>query len=241
MQTVKSIKKQIKEIARKFGLKYNKNWFSYIWVPNKVEIISEYVGNCPDPIYQKFGRTSKTRIKNFSKFLNSKDFKGLLKRYGGQVAQKDHINDEIYLILKIKDEKIKKQMIRFYSNLAKKFETTDSVAVLATPKKKEEKERQLSYCLRHEWIHILLEKNNIDFQKIHPKFWPYDEGLNEFIGEYIDDNLQNLERIRREEKYEFEKKYVSYAIKFRELMEYKNTSQKRKLAILKLMTLLQKQ
>jgi hypothetical protein len=241
MQTVKSIRKQIKDIARKFGLRYNKNWFSYIWVPTKVEIISEYVGNCPDPIYQKFGRSPKTRMKNFNRFLRSKAYKDLLKRHGGQVAHKDHLNEEIYLILQIKDRKIKRQMITFYSHLAKKFQSTESVAVLALPKKKEDRERQLSYCLRHEWIHILLEKNNIDFQRINPKYWAYDEGLSEFIGEYIDNNLHNLEKIRKQEEHTFEKKYVSYAIKFRQLMEYKNTSQKRKLAILRLMNILQKQ
>ncbi|MFH1270674.1 MAG: hypothetical protein ABII03_03490, partial [Nanoarchaeota archaeon] len=74
------IKAQIKKLAKEFDLKYNPEWFNFMWITTRQEILTEYIGDCPDPIYMKYGKTPNERIKNIDKFVNSKDFKSCLKR-----------------------------------------------------------------------------------------------------------------------------------------------------------------
>lgn len=65
-----------------------------MYITIRHEILTEYIGTCPDPIYQKYGRKAEQRIKNIDKFVKSKDFKKCLKRYGGQVASKRGLDQE---------------------------------------------------------------------------------------------------------------------------------------------------
>ena len=101
----KTIKFQIKKIANEFNLKYNSKWFAYLWISVRMEILTEYIGFCPDPIYEKYGKTPAERIRNIKEFETSKDFKKCLKRYGGQAVSKKDLSKEKSLILQIKDEK----------------------------------------------------------------------------------------------------------------------------------------
>jgi hypothetical protein len=114
------------------------------------------------------------------------------------------------------------------------------LALLTIPRNKKEKEWQMRFCLRHEWIHILLDNNKIQFQEISKKYWPYDEGINEYMGTFLDGTLEKLEKFRDKENYPMEKKNWVYAIKLRELFKDKKIPRDRKKAILNLISNLKK-
>lgn len=228
-------KSQIKKLAEEFDLKYNPNWFKHLWISVRHEILTEYIENCPDPIYQKYGKNPEQRIKNIDKFVNSKDFQDCLKRYGGQVSQKSELNQEEKWIKKIANEELRKELLKFHGKLKNQFGETDFLALLTIPRNEKEKEWQIRFCLRHEWIHIFLDKNKIQFQEIAKKYLPYDEGINEYMGAYLDGTLDKLEKFRDKEDYPMEKKYWVYAIKLRELLKDKKTPKERKKALLHLL------
>tara|TARA_Y100000310_G_scaffold322053_2_gene380584 strand:+ start:427 stop:1152 length:726 start_codon:yes stop_codon:yes gene_type:complete len=236
----RTAKSQIKKLAEDFGLRYNPEWFRYIWISVRHEILTEYVGNCPDPVYQKYGKTAEQRIKNIDAFVSSKDFKDCLRRYGGQVVQRKDLPKEIKLIRKIEDESLRDELLRFYKNLERRFSKNDFLALLTIPRNKKERVWQVKSCLRHEWIHILLDKNKIKFQEISEKYWPYDEGLNEYLGSYLDGSLSKLEKFRDNENYPMEKKYWVYALKFRKLFEGAIGAREMKKVILDLISDLRK-
>jgi hypothetical protein len=232
---IRDIKLQIKKLARNFDLRYQKEWFQYLWISTCEEILSEYIGDCPDPIYWKYGKTKEDKIKHIDKFLASKDFKSCLKRVGGSVASKKSTKEQLKLINKIPNKKIKEEMLKLYNKVNKKIGKADYIALLTRTKIKKHYEWQMKYGLRHEWIHILLGKNKIKFQEIDKKLWPYDEGINEYLGAYIDNNLNKLEKLRDKEKYPMEKKNWIYAIKFKKILQDKKTPKDRKKALKELM------
>ena len=238
--TIQKVKFQIKKVAEEFDLKYQSNWFKHLWISVRSEILIEYLGTCPDPIYQKYGKTAESRIKNIDKFVNSKDFQDCLKRYGGQIAQKSELKQEEEWIKQIKNGKLKNELLKFHERIKNQFGKTDFLALLTIPRNKKEKEWQMKFCLRHEWIHVLLNKNNIQFQKIDKRYWPYDEGINEYLGAYLDKTLDKLEQFRDKENYPMEKKNWIYSIKLRELLKDKNTPKQRKKSIFNLISDLKK-
>lgn len=232
--TIPQIKSQLKKLAEDFDLKYNAEWFSHIWISTRLEILSEYIGDCPDPIYVKYGKTPNQKIANINKFVSSKDFRDCLKRYGGQVASKSELNQELNWAKKIPNEELKREVSAFYKKLAVKLHKTSHIALLTIPKSKHEEYWQLKFILRHEWIHILLSKNKIDFQKAKSKaYWPYDEGINEYMGAYLDKTLTKLEKFRDKEKYPMEKKNWIYALKFRNLLKNCKTPKERRQTLTK--------
>ncbi len=233
--TTNQIKTQIKKIAKEFDLKFNPEWFNYMWIPIRHEILTEYLGDCPDPVYKKYGKTPKERIKNIDKFVNSVDFKKCLKRFGGQISDKKDLKQEEKWINQIKNERIKEEMLALHCRIKKKLAKTDKLALLTIPSNKKQKEWQLKNCLRHEWIHILLEQNKIHFQKINKKYWKYDEGLITYIEAFTDKKLKKLEKMRDEEDYPMEKQYYVYAMRFRKILENKKIPKERKQEIIKLM------
>ena len=238
--TISKIKNQLKKFSKDFDLNYDSKWFSYMWISHRLHILIEYIGYCPDPVYMKYGNTPEKRIENISKFIASKDFLACLKRYGGQVASKEGLAQEIFWINKIKDNKLKSELLAFYKRLKKKLNRTPFIALMTTPRNKKEEAWLLKYCLRHEWIHILLQKDKIYFQKIKGEYGPYDEGIDEYMGAYLDKSLDNLERFRDEETYSLEKKGWVYAIKFRELLKNSKTPKEKKVILLKLLKSLSK-
>lgn len=108
---VSNILLQIKKLARDFDLKFNFKWFGYLWISKREEILKEYAGTCPDPLYEKYGRNATERIKNIDKFMDSKDFQECLKRYGGQVASKEGLKENEKNYQKIKNKKIREELI----------------------------------------------------------------------------------------------------------------------------------
>lgn len=224
---------QIKEIAGNFNLKFKDEWFKFEWVSTRQEILSEYYFMCPDPIYNKYGKNQRDRIRNFNYFVNSKDFKKCLKRYGGQVMSE--FGNLKKQISKITQNNLREELNGLIESLNKKRGNSKTLAVLTLPKNVKQKKWLLNHCLRHEWIHILLDKNKIRFQDINKKYWPYDEGINEYLSAFLEKGLSKLEKKRDNENYPMEKKYFIYAIKFRELLKHCKTPPERRSKILKFM------
>jgi len=228
-------KSQIKKLAKEFNLKYKSEWFDYMWVSSREEILLEFIGDCPDPIYIKYGKTPNERIENLDKFVKSKDFKKCLKRVGGSVTSLKNFKKETKLYNQIENKKFKKELLNLQNKIGKKLKKTLQIALITRTNIEKWKKWIMKHCLRHEWIHILLDKNKIQFQEINKKYWPYDEGINEYFSAYLDRTLDKLEKFRDKEDYPMQKKYWIYAIKFRELLKDKKTPHERKKTILDLM------
>lgn len=234
IESANEAKKQIRTLSKEFNLKFNPEWFEMIWIPKRIAVLTEYLGDCPDPIYNKYGKNPKERIENVDMFVNSNDFKKCLKRYGGQVSSKKDWNKELKWIKKIKDNQIKTELLIFQKKLKKHFKHCNYITLLTIPKNKKEREWQLKWCLRHEWIHILLDNNKIQFQEINKKFFAYDEGINYYMGAFLDNELELLEKLMWKEHYPLEKKGWEYAIRFRKLLKDQTSPIGRKKAIISL-------
>lgn len=237
---INQIKSQIKKIAKEFDLKYKAEWFNIMWISKRQEILTEFIGDCPDPLYNKYGKSLEQRIRNLNKFVNSKDFLNCLKRFGGQVAEKRTLKKEENWYKKIQNKKIRLELLKLNAKIKTKLKKTNQIALLTKTNIKKEKDWLGKYILRHEWIHILLHKNKVSFQEVHKKYWSYDEGINEYLGAYLDRTLNKLEKFRDKETYPMEKKNWVYAIKFRELLKNKTTSKQRKETIKELVKRLNK-
>ena len=230
-----TVRSHISKLAKDFDLKYDPAMFKHMWISARHNTLMEYLGvDCPDPIYKKYGSTNLQRINNIGRFLASSDFQECLGRYGGQVAGQKDIPRERKLIRKIRDARLRKELIRFEEKLSIAMGEAKSIAVLTRPKNEKQKRWMMDHCLRHEWIHILLDMNGIRFQKTNRKHWPYDEGLDEYMGCYLDGTLEKLEHFRDAESYPTEKRNWIYAIRFRKLLDRKRTPEERKKAILDL-------
>jgi hypothetical protein len=234
MKTI-TIKTQLRKLAKDFNLKYDSDWFAVIWIDKREEILNQFLSECEDPIYQKYGTTIKKRISNLQKFVDSKDYQDCIKRYGGSVTSKKEIKEFEKLVKQLPESSTKKYLLKYCSRTLKQLGKKDFTAFLTKTNIKSEKEDLIKRILRHEWIHRLLFSNRIHFAKIKNSYWKYDEGLNEYLGSYIDGTLNKLEKSRDKENYPYEKQYWVYAIKFRKLFEGKETPKERREVISKLM------
>lgn len=230
--TPKKIKAQLKKIAQEFNLKFNINWFVFDWISKEQEIFTEFLSDCEDPVYNKYGKTLKKRILNLDKFIASKDFGDCIKRFGGQVYTKKGVENDQETLEKIKNSRAKKELKQLIKTAQKHLKHSDNVALLTKTKIKKEKEWLFKHVLLHEWVHLLLYKNKIKFQNKGSKYWKYDEGLNEFLINYSINSLDKLEKLRDQEKYPYEKQYFIYAIKWRAWLKNCKTPQQRKSKIL---------
>ncbi len=230
---VNQVKAQLKKLAKEFDLKYNAEWFKHIFVSKRENIFIEYIWMCPDPIYNKYGKNSLERAKNIEKLINSKEFGELTNRYGGQVIREKSFNKFFLKRVKnIENEKIKKEFLKIYKKIKNTLRNQIEIAVLTKSNIKKEKEFVMGIILLHEWIHVLLVRNNIDFRKSDGKYWQYNEGLVTFCQEFVENNLDELELKAKEITYPMEHQYYVYAIKFRELLKKTNIPKERKKIIL---------
>lgn len=228
-------KKQIKQLAREFDLKYNLKWFDYLWITKRDEIILQYIGNCRDNIYDRYGDYPNGRIKNISLFFNV-DLDNLSHRYGGEVYSKRHLKYQKKFMLGIKDKKIKSEIKKLLIKITKKTRKikNNDIALITKTNDKIEYQKVVNFILKHEWIHILLFKNKIAFNRINRKYWFYDEGLCTYLESYISKTENMLEARYKNSKYHYEKNYYKHAILFKKLLKNKTTSKERKQAILNL-------
>jgi len=231
---IDGLKKELKKIAKEFGLKYNPFWFNVIWISKRHARYLEYVGMCFDPIYTRFGKTIEKRIGNIEKFEFSKEFKKIKNEFSGQAITKIEVLEGIKNCKKIKDLKLRNELLNLHNKIKLNLKQ-GSLALLTKTNNKKQKEILLNSILLHEWIHHLLIKNKIYFKSISEKYWKYDEGLVTYLEYYVKNKLNYLESIKSKIKYPSQKIYFIYAMRFRELFKDKKIPAERKKVLLSLL------
>jgi len=229
------MKNELKKLAEEFDLKFNKNWFAFIWISKKEEILIEFMWMCPDPIYMKYGKTPYERAKNIEEFLSSKDFEECLNRFGGQVINKESFKKDFpSWIEEIENSTIKRSYLDIYNKIEKRLGKSEHIAILTKSEKESEKDSLKSFVLFHEWIHILINENNLNFSYSKKSNWKYNEGLVTYFQEFSEGKLDKLEENVKRNNYHFQKQYYIYAIKFRDLLKDIDNPKERKKKIINL-------
>jgi len=207
------IKKELERLSKHINLKFQRKWFKVVWITKEQEILTEYLSDCRDPIYEKYGKSLNKRIGNLEKFYQSVDYKNCIRRYGGQVIPKKSFFGFRKFVGKIKNKKVREILLEFCDKIEREFQDANKIAALTETDIEKEKKALVYRILRHEWLHILLEENKIKF-----KDWKYNEGLITYFEFYLDKSLGDLEKISRRETYEFNKEYFRKAIYFRKCL-----------------------
>jgi hypothetical protein len=211
------IRKELFKLSKDVGLNFSQNLFKMIWITKEQEILTEYLSDCKDKVYEKYGKNINRRLQNLEKFYSSKDYKKCIKRYGGQVFNKRSISDLKSLRNNIKN----KQILDILNDLLFRIKKAnnsrlDRIALLTETKKEKELQVLCYKILRHEWIHILLEENKIRF-----KDWRYNEGIVTYFEAYLDHLLSYLDKPLKKEKYSFNIECLKKAIYFKNVLGYK--------------------
>ena len=227
------MKERLNKLAKEFDLRFNKNWFNFMWVSKKHARYLEYIGMCFDPIYTRFGKTIEKRLENMEKFEISKEFKKIKHEFSGQAITKKEVLENIKNCKKIKNVKLKEDLLNLHKKILKNIKE-GNLALLTETKNKKQKETLLNSILMHEWIHHLLIKNKIYFKSLSEKYWKYDEGIVTYLEFYIKNKLSFLESIKKKTKYPNQKQYYLYAIKFRDLLKEIDKPKERKEKIINL-------
>jgi len=223
------MKERLKQLAKAFDLKFNENWFNYIWISKEENTLLEYMWMCPDPIFVKYGETSYERTKHIENFLDSGDFKECLHRFGGQAINKDTFMKYFpSRISNIENGKVRSSLSKIYKKIIKSMGKSARIAILTKSSIKPEIERLKDFVLFHEWIHILVNENGLKFPHEIKDNWKYNEGLVTYLQEFYAGKLNELEENVRKTRYDFQKQYYIYALKFRQLLKNTNNPRKRK-------------
>ncbi len=224
------MKFKLRRLAREFNLRFSETWFKLIWISKRENILLEYMWMCPDPIYIKYGKTSYERAKNIECFIDSDEFKECLERFGGQVIERNTFKKYFPgWINEIENLEIRRELHTIYKKISGAMGMGPRIAVLTKSSKKSEIEKIKSFVLFHEFIHILVNENKLDF-----KDWRYNEGLVTYLQEFSNKKINKLDEEARKSTYNFQKQYYVYAIKFRELLKGDNVPEKRKQKIIEL-------
>lgn len=82
------------------------------------------------------------------------------------------------------------------------------MALITKSKIKKEVQGVKTHVLRHEWIHILLNENNLRFRKLGKNiYWKYNEGLVTYLENYLENSLDRLKIKLDREKYSMQRFY----------------------------------
>lgn len=216
---VRKIKQKLKTIAKEFDLKYDPKYFNYLILPKKQLVMRLFISTCPNSIFRKYGKTNEEKLRNINRFFQSKDFKELIKKPGGCVITKKEFKEEFSLIKKIRNKKLKRGYEELYNKIKEKG--VDLIVLIGRPETEKELKFSMKKILFHEWVHVLLLKNNIFFQKIDEKLWKLDEelttyltGLTEKVG-FFSTLLKNINK-PNERKNKILKFYIEQELKHRE-------------------------
>ncbi len=180
---------ELETISKRLNLNFNKAWFRYVWITKEQEIFTEYLSDCRDPIYEKYGHEISERVKNIEKFYKSTDYSSCIQRYGGQVINKKSLSGWRFIAKGFENKELKEMLLDFCTRLDKNIDHLEKIAALTETSIKKEKEHLMISILLHEWIHVLLEHN-----KIRAKNWKYNEGLVTYVEYLIKNTLEELER-----------------------------------------------
>lgn len=204
----------IQTLSKRLKLDFDKNWFDFVWVTKEQEALTVYLSDCRDEVYEKYGHEISERVDNLEKFYNSQDYQNLIKICGGQMISKDSFSGYREFVNEFKNGEIKRILLDFCSRVDEKIGNLEKVAVLTETDDEKEENRLLNGILSHEWIHVLLEKNNL-----RPKNWRYNEGLVTYIDYFMRERLNDLEEHEKTMQSDFGREYFRNAIFFRDLVK----------------------
>ncbi len=222
---------KISKLARDFDLKFNRNWFDYAWVSKKEHVLISYVLMCPYSNYSKYGDSLEKRTAKISKFILSSEFKKMSEEIGGQVVTFSFLDKYLPNVINmIPEDKIKKIYLSIYKKIKKFKSKSNKIALLTKIRNKEEKETLTSKILLHEWIHILLEENNLRIGKR----IEYNEGLVTYLNFFINEDLNNIEKKMPPKEEGNYYQIFNCAIKFRESFKELDLPKERKTKLTKL-------
>jgi hypothetical protein len=232
-QEVENIRQSIRELARQFGLKYEKELYQVTFLTPQELIILQFLIGCPEPIYVKFGKTVEERVKRVEEFLSSREYAKAIKQwFGGSVVDIKGFQKNI---TKLKNKELKKKYEKILRKL--KPSISNKAVVIALPQDK----RKLKFAFKalfHEWIHLLLLSNKICFQNLKPKYWKLDEGLTTYLQTSFETKKIDIseiirQKIKRSKKSSLYALYAKNALKFNTFLKNKKDHVERKKAILR--------
>ncbi|NIQ06146.1 MAG: hypothetical protein GWO20_10600 [Candidatus Korarchaeota archaeon] len=182
---MEGVKADLKSIAENFSLTFKEKWFSYATLPPRKLVICLFLLGCPLPEYQKLGsgRSIEQRFENLQTFVESTFFQERTRKYkhhersGGTIVHKSCLAYRKHLP-RIEDARLREEVESIFEKVAQHM-SGEVIAVLCETMN----EKMSKHVLKHEWGHVLLEKNDISFQK-QGKSWRWDEGLVTYMTQY---------------------------------------------------------
>ena len=197
-----------------------------MFLPRKELHLINYLCMCPAPVFEKYGKSFRKRIKNLEKFVEV-DLKKVCKKPGGAIISWKDL------------KKIRKFFKKEIFQKIEKGKTIKNLFVLISLPKN----RFTHTILFHEWLHLLLLSNHMVFQRKR-KNWELDEGLATYLQ--ISSRLKKLnisaylkKKIKRS-KNELKKIYLEKALFFNNLLKNAKTPEERRRILLRLLNLCKK-
>lgn len=223
------VKQLLKKVAKAFDLKFNtKNKFKVLVLTKREIIIRNFLGGSPNPLCVKYGNKEKNKIGvNLTNFLQTEDYKRDVNKPHGCVISQKELKEELKLIPKIPDERIKIETEKFYDKIKKKIGQAKKLTLIWKPSEKEEKSQQCKEIVLHESVHELLEDN-----RIRPKSWKWNEGLVTYVTNFVLNKHKKFEDFPSLGTSKMWNIYVRYTHRWAKLLKNVKNPKERKQIIL---------
>lgn len=218
----------LRRLARDFGLRYSGRNLNLLLITRREGLMRNYLSWAPH--FNQYGKTPGERVKNIDGFFKSSAFRR--GRWAGTVVTRKGLESELRLTPKIKEKAIREKYQELYSRFTKAVKSADYLTLLLECKGKRRQHTILTKILRHEWMHILLEENGIHFADLGGDSWLVDDGLVTYMEAYLDGRVSRLRQRLKATKNLWGRKYLSNALKWKKLLEGRETPGERKKAVM---------
>ncbi len=224
------IKSLLRKVAKEFNLKLDSNnKFKFLILTKREIIIRNFLGGCPDPLYVKHGNKLRNKRPDaLIRYLKSEDYKKDVKSPHACVISKGELNREKMLAFKITNKPLKKETLEMYNKIEKKIGNSHKLTLVWRPSKKEKNSHWRNEIILHEFVHELLEDNNI-----RPKSWKWNEGLVTYITHFVLGKHKKFEKSPPLGKSKMWNIYARYTHKWAKLLRGVNDPKVRIKIILK--------
>lgn len=192
-----TVREQIKTVASDFSLDYNDQYFVVNFLSSENVLLLLFLMGRSLNLESSYGSTVTERIANLDSFKSSQAFHDLAATPLGVVVEKATLQ----IVLQKVYGDIRSHLHNLYESLdwgAKvqvSQSTTTEVTVAVSEISTASATQQIQALLLHEWLHLLLWSNDINFQKIEKKYWKEDEGLTKYLELYLETMKRDLGNI----------------------------------------------
>lgn len=209
-------KRNLHKIAKYFGLKF-KGSFKFVRCSNKEVSIRNFLGSCPMKPYVYYGSTKNNSEDYLEEFIQFLDSSGRQTSKGCVITQRGIVR-EIERVNSLKNKKLKKELLKFYSKIRKKIGRANNLTLVCDTEHPDE-------TLLHEFVHELMHANDIIIKDI-----PINEGLVTYMTHYgLGDSDAFYEK---NPKVRESNLYIGYAKRIANFFKNTKTPEKRKELIL---------